>query len=178
MKVLTQRYTFALILAAKEANALEMVKKDIERLGQLMRDELNGNQFKYRILSPLLSKVERKTYLLSLFSDANELTKNFFAVIMDKGREKILFQVPETFQEILRKLEGLVIAKITSTRPLEANELEMLRKKLVAMLNKKVECVIDIDPSLISGMIIEVEGRRYDSSLKRKIEDLRTVLTN
>ncbi|MCX7835462.1 MAG: ATP synthase F1 subunit delta [bacterium] len=176
MKVLVQRYTYALILAAKEAKALDAVTKDIAQLERLLTENLDGNEFQNRISSPIYTKAERKEYILSHFQNAHDLTKNFIAMVMDRGREKILIEVPSVFRQIQRMIEGIVWVQITSAKPLSTQELQAFQIKLTKSLNKKVECSTEVDPTLISGVVIEVEGKRFDSSLKRKIEELHTLL--
>jgi F-type H+-transporting ATPase subunit delta len=40
------------------------------------------------------------------------------------------------------------------------------------MLEKEVELVKDIDPSIIGGFILEFDGRVYDASLTHKLEQM------
>ena len=76
--------------------------------------------------------------------------------------------------EIVEAFHGLELARrggarcvLTCVRPLEAEELEKLRAALCRLHHKK-EIVFDVrtDPALLGGFTLDIEGVRYDKSVR------------
>lgn len=61
---------------------------------------------------------------------------------------------------------------IFTGRLLEPKLLTNVRKALEHGLHKEVEVEVSIKPHLLSGMVIQVGDKRYDASLKGKLDQL------
>ena len=49
-------------------------------------------------------------------------------------------------------------------------------KKLSQSENKEIDAVYSVDPSLMGGVKVEVGGKVYDGSIKRRIRDVKEVM--
>jgi F0F1-type ATP synthase delta subunit len=56
--------------------------------------------------------------------------------------------------------------------PLEAQALDRVRAKLQQISRKEVLLQSETDPGLIAGLVIELEGRTYDGSVRAYLEAL------
>ena len=68
--------------------------------------------------------------------------------------------------------EGLVY----SVRPLNVTELESLDREFSQRIKKTVRFTNKIDPTLISGIKIQLENKVMDGSMKYRISQLKTEL--
>lgn len=176
MNLLLQRYTNALITAAKEANAIEDVSKDIEFLNRVLSDSEQGKNFKTLITTPLLSQKEHNEHLFAIMKEIHPLTKNFLTMLIGRRRENLIPNVATVFFHLKRKMEGIVLAKISSAVSLDESQVLLIQEKLQSILKKNVESKVEVRPELIGGMVIEVDGKRFDSSLQRVLDELRSSL--
>lgn len=53
---------------------------------------------------------------------------------------------------------------------------ERLQNKLEEKLSKRVEIVYSIDPEIVGGMIVEVEGKTIDNSVVTKLKNIKKQL--
>ncbi|EDK72649.1 H+-transporting two-sector ATPase, delta (OSCP) subunit [candidate division TM7 genomosp. GTL1] len=79
----------------------------------------------------------------------------------------------EDIEEVLASRHGVVMAEITSARPL-SEALRAISEALVAKSHKakKVIMVETIDPELIGGITIKTPTGYFDGSLRNKLKNL------
>jgi F-type H+-transporting ATPase subunit delta len=76
----------------------------------------------------------------------------------------------------LDEASGRVRATVTSAMELDKAQLERLSGTLKKIVKREVDLDVSIDPTLIGGLIAEVEGMIYDGSVKTQIMRLKQSL--
>jgi F-type H+-transporting ATPase subunit delta len=114
-----------------------------------------------------------------------ELTKDAKGDEMDKIIEQfILFLVREQalskinyiideFVDYAKEQTGISQLKITSARKLSKSEIE----KITECFGKKVEAQMDIDESILGGVVIKEKNRILDASVKTQLKKLERQLS-
>ncbi|ADR23812.1 ATP synthase F1, delta subunit [Mycoplasma leachii PG50] len=69
--------------------------------------------------------------------------------------------------------KNIVLGVVYSTEKLTKTQLSAIKKKISNKVNKKVELVNKIDPTLIGGIKVNVQGKVFDGSIKAKLEALK-----
>ncbi|ADK69382.1 F0F1 ATP synthase subunit delta [Mycoplasma mycoides subsp. mycoides] len=69
--------------------------------------------------------------------------------------------------------KNIVLGEVYSTEKLTKTQLNAIKKKISNKVNKKVELVNKIDPTLIGGIKVSVEDKVFDGSIKAKLEALK-----
>lgn len=69
--------------------------------------------------------------------------------------------------------KNIVLGEVYSTEKLTKTQLNAIKKKISNKVNKKVELVNKIDPTLIGGIKVSVEDKAFDGSIKAKLEALK-----
>ena len=92
---------------------------------------------------------------------------HFYRLLAEKGRMALLPEIVEAFHGLELARRGGARCVLTCVRPLEAEELEKLRAALCRLHHKK-EVVFDVrtDPALLGGFTLDIEGVRYDKSVR------------
>ena len=118
-----------------------------------MQDKKAGNRF------ALLLKDAGKAFLLGLAVAAGVFILLFAVGAVSHGFSAL------AGLELARR--GGTRCMLTCVRPLEAEELEKLRAALCRLHHKK-EIVFDVrtDPALLGGFTLDIEGVRYDKSVR------------
>jgi F-type H+-transporting ATPase subunit delta len=83
----------------------------------------------------------------------------------------------EWFHQRFNDDSGIVEARVTSAVALTENELAALRVKLAHISGRQVKLITAVDPSLIGGVRVEMDGRRYDNTIQDRLGRLRRSLT-
>ena len=72
---------------------------------------------------------------------------------------------------------GIVEAHVTSAVALTRDELAALRVTLSRISGRQVKLITAVDPSLIGGVRVEMDGRRYDNTIQDRLGRLKRSLT-
>lgn len=59
---------------------------------------------------------------------------------------------------------------------MDQEDVEKIKQSLSEKLGKKVELSQELDPSLIGGFLVTIDGKMIDNSLKHKLTNLKTSL--
>lgn len=60
--------------------------------------------------------------------------------------------------------------------PLTDGEVHALRTKLKKITGKRIELLFEIDPSVIGGLIVRVDGCVIDASVRKDLDNLRELM--
>ena len=80
------------------------------------------------------------------------------------------------FFERLARHRGEVSAEAVSAAPLSDDHLKRLRSEIEAMVGKAVNLAVSVDPELLGGLVVKVGSTMIDSSLKTKLNRLKSVM--
>ena len=72
--------------------------------------------------------------------------------------------------------DGRVVAHVVSAVVLKENQIVALRDVLSRKLGKQVEISPGVASSLIGGLLIYVDGRMIDRSVKKQISELKDLV--
>lgn len=163
----TIRYAQALFEVARKAKALDAVQRDVERLGRELHGELGSRTFDARL--PLEG---RRKELEGRLASANELVKNFVALLFDKRREEVLRNVAEAFRRRVLADQNLAEGVVESARPLGDKEIGELARLVGKRLGKTVRLENRVAPALLGGVRVTVENRMIDGSVRGRLDGL------
>ena len=94
---------------------------------------------------------------------------NFIKLLCERGYMKQFGDCMEAFQEHYDADHGITRALVTSAVALSAGQKEALLKKLEASSGKKVVMIEKVDPQLIGGIRVEIDGRAMDGTLASRM---------
>ena len=102
-----------------------------------------------------------------------ETLLHFYQLLADKGRMDLLPEILDAFQDLALAQRDCARCVLTCVRPLEAAELSKLRLALCRLHHKR-DILFDVrmDPSLLGGFTLELEGVTYDKSVRGALAGL------
>ncbi|MCQ2460140.1 MAG: ATP synthase F1 subunit delta [Ruminococcus sp.] len=174
MKEIYKEYASAIYSLAAEN------RKEAEYLYgmRLINNELNRNPDYAMILNaPSISKSDRLSLIEKAFS--GKVTEHVLSLLMlmcERGCTDHFSEVYEVFAQMYLNFASAAKADVTSAVPLDSSEKAVLRKKLEKMSGRAVSINYIVDPSIIGGMIVELEGRVIDGSLKNRLKEIKEVI--
>lgn len=104
--------------------------------------------------------------------------RNFMAVLIDKGRTRLLPEIVAQFAQDLNQRLGIAEAQITTARPLNKDEQATLESDLTRVTGNRIRATYDQDAAVLGGAIARVGGTIYDGSVKGQLERIRKQLVN
>ncbi len=167
----SKSYAMALYELSKESSELNKVEDGLRGLKKLL---IENSRFKEIILSPTVSKDEKKNVMLAI-ADQNNFSitlKNFLGFISTKNRLFFLNKVIDSFLNLVSSSKGELKAKIVSSKKLSIEEQKKIQTELSENFKSKLKIDYEYDPNLIAGLIVQVGSVMIDTSIKTKLKKL------
>ena len=170
------RYAKALFAAAKETNAFDALKRDIELLYQCIQEI---PELQYVIQSPVI-KVSEKTKLFEeMFGNSfDPLTLSFIRMALERRREEYLAGISRYFLTLMKAQQGIQTAEVVTAIPLDESLRQSILRLIAKKFNARVELNEMVDEKLIGGFVLRVGDQQIDASISNKLKRIRNDLIN
>jgi F-type H+-transporting ATPase subunit delta len=129
--------------------------------------------------SPAITRKVREPILnAALAANASPLIGNFIRVLNHNNRLELLAAISAAYRELLDKRAGRVRVVVRSAIALDAAHQAEIRTMLAASLQKEPVLDLRTEPELLGGLVVQVGDKVYDTSVRSRLEALRTQLTS
>jgi F-type H+-transporting ATPase subunit delta len=168
--VVAKRYAKSILRLANEMGVLKEVNADMKLFASVCAE---NRELPVLLRNPMVPSDKKLAILKALFSaKMNKLSMSFFEIVINKGREKYLYDISKAYTEQFKVLNGILTAEITSAAGLD----DSLRAKVYEMLkdsnNSEVELHEKINKDLIGGFILRIGDKQYDASISSDLQKL------
>ena len=173
---ISKRYAKALVSLGTEQNKVDVFGQELADLSQVFESEA---LLRLLLESPSHSQ-EKKTGILDEILtklDTSKSMRNFFGLLMQKGRMVCIGQINQNYRELADELSGILRARVTAAGELSAKDKKSIGDELEKQTGKKVELTVGVDASLIGGLRTEIGGRLFDGSIKTQLKRIENTLT-
>ncbi len=127
--------------------------------------------------SPGIPLKERLGIIDNTFSDmVPEHVLSYLKLLCEKGRIQSFMESVDEYNALLDASEHISNAKITSAVELTSEEKQKLINKLELIEKGKVHAEYFVDKTLLGGLIVEVDGKIMDGSLRHRLHDVKEVM--
>ena len=169
------RYATALFEVAREANAIDDVKADLERFDALVAD---SDDLRRLVRSPVFSADEQLRALGAVLEHAalGELAAKFLKLVTANRRLFAARDMIRGYRELVALHKGEATAEVTVAEPLKDEYVEALRSALKSVSGKDVDLHIKIDPAIIGGLVVKLGSRMVDTSLRTKLNAIKHAM--
>jgi F-type H+-transporting ATPase subunit delta len=164
-----KRYARALLGLSNDRNQLEVWGTELERLGRIIESPEIDTAF----VSPEVS-FRSKIQALALIGEKLELSfpvRSFTTVVARHGRIHDLPAVADVYRGMLDELMGRARATLTFAAAPSEQDLQRIVSSLEGIAHKKIIPTVKVDPELLGGVIVELEGKTYDGSLISRLAE-------
>ncbi len=163
-------YAEALMAVAQEQNLTEKFGEDVASLLNLLQTSPELNTF---ITSPIVKGEDKKAVLKQISQGIDPFITSFLMILVDRRRIVVLEGICQHFRTLIRKLNQIVLAEVTSAVELTDGQKQAVVDQVKSITKaQNVELVTKIDPELIGGVIIKVGSQVIDASLRGQLRRL------
>jgi F-type H+-transporting ATPase subunit delta len=172
--VVSKRYAHALFGAAQVEGVIEPLLSDLESLEAMNAADPRLVRF---LESPRELDENKRAMVEKLFHGRTiDLFVRFLLLLLKKKRVACLFDVLRAYRELVEEYQGIAEARVTTALPLPADLSDRLRAELERLFGKKVRIRPRIDPRIIGGLFVVIEGKIIDRSIRSELQKLRDDL--
>jgi F-type H+-transporting ATPase subunit delta len=168
------RYALALFELAKEQRALDRTAEDLNGFVRLIGE---SDDLRRLVRSPAFAADDQERALGAVLERAgmSDLTARFLKLVAQKRRLFAVESMVKDFNALNDNDRGVTRARVTVAEPLSDTQRSELQDALTAMSGaRSVAMDVAVDPELLGGMVVQLGSRMIDSSLRTKLNSLRT----
>jgi len=158
-------------LASERQQSLEQIRDELNDLKQIIDANPLFGQF---LADPAITRSQRTEVLeRAIRGRVTPLTANFLGLLNRKGRMGLLTQVAEAYKDLLDKKFGNIEVEVTVAQRLDDGQVEQVRQQVSRALSKNAIVHQSVDDSIIGGMVLRVEDRLIDASVRSQLQSIR-----
>ena len=171
-KSVSSIYGDALFETAAGNQMISQVYEEVTELTALLFRDREWVQF---LEYPGLSREERFLLVEKCLKDQiSEELMGFLKVVMDKDRQKELLPMLLHFIRRVKEYKKIGTAHVTSAMDLEEDQKKKLEEMLIRVTGYvELQMYYKTDKEIIGGLIIRMDDRVIDSSIRTRLEQLK-----
>ncbi len=175
MSDISNEYAKALFVLAGEKECHKDYKKALE----LVDEVLDKNPAYTELLSTFAIPLDERLKVLEV-AFSNSIPKDilsFLKILCEKRHIAEFTECANRYFALYNELDNVSIAKVISAVELTEAQKTALKEKLEKTSAHKMVIDYRVDKSIIGGLIIEIDGKIMDSSLKKHLRDVKDVMS-
>ncbi len=170
-----KEYAKALFMLAVESDSIE---KYGEALAVIEGVFVENPEYIRFLSAPAIPLAQRLDAIEEAFS--SELPRevlSFLKLLCEKGMSESFSLCYAEYKNMQSELGRISVARVTSAVALTDGEKNALKKKLEGMSGHTVELECAVDEAILGGLVVKMDGKMLDASLKRHLKDVKDVMS-
>ena len=171
--IVEKNYSEALFHAILEdcPEELERAMSELEKIAEIIAETPDFQKF---CDAPTVSAAEKFSVLGDAFAKTvSPYIYNFLRLLAEAGRMRNFGGILKNFKLLYNEHFNIAEITVTSVFPLTEKQREEIAAKMAEITGKKIVLTAKTDGSLIGGIVIDYGNRRFDGSVRSRLEALR-----
>lgn len=174
MAQVSNEYATALFELAQESGTSEEILQSLLSVSELMNENPEYADF---LSSPNIPKSERVDAIEQAFRGSMpEYVVSFLSLLCERGRIRNLSECISEYKQLCDAANHISVADVASAVELTEGEKKALTEKLEKLCGNAVILNCKVDPSLIGGIVVTVDGKVIDGSIRHRLHELKEVM--
>ncbi len=98
---------------------------------------------------------------------------SFILLLIEKGRVNLLNEIARDYEKLLEEHKGIIRARVTTAVDVDKAFKARLVEKLKKVTGKDIDLIHRIDKSIIGGIIVQLNYKVIDHSVRHQLSSLR-----
>ncbi|MBI4363524.1 MAG: ATP synthase F1 subunit delta [Candidatus Doudnabacteria bacterium] len=108
--------------------------------------------------------------------DTDKILDNFVTVLVENNQIRLFDEIADEFMKIDLDRKGIKLAEVSSAKPLSLANEQKIIEQLNHLVSSKVQLKKQIDENLLGGVVIRLDDKLIDISVKNELKQLRSEL--
>ncbi len=167
-------YAEALFALAAESDTLDDTSAALKTVLRIMKEQ---PAYMELLAAPSIPLRQREDVLSRAFGDVLPThVTSFLQLLCRRGDIRDLSGCADEFDRLYRNAQRVSVAHVISAAPLSEKQQTKLRDQLEKSCGHRVEIKYTLDTALIGGVVVHIDGKVLDGSLRRRLLDLKEVI--
>ncbi len=176
LSLIGNRYAKALITLANDQGKLEEVYNDMKFFEAVCSENA---EFSKIMANPIVRHEKKHGILKKIFENrVTDVTFSIFSVLTKKNREQLLYPIAQEFHKLYDEQKGIQKVEISTPAALTEEQKADFSKIVSESLKKTVELTEKIDESLIGGYVLTIGDTQIDTSVKSKLNEIKSAMAS
>jgi F-type H+-transporting ATPase subunit delta len=169
---ISRRYAKALFDFAIEEKLVSQINDDMTMI--LSTCNLNKD-FIHFLKSPVIRPKKKLEIIQLIFGDKiQKITSNFIKIIATHRRDNLLPTIAQEYSDMYKESQGIKVAYVKTAVELDEKTSKMLVDLLEKQIGSKIQLDVKVRKDLIGGLVLTVDNKEIDSTIKSKLIRLRS----
>jgi F-type H+-transporting ATPase subunit delta len=170
-----RRYAEAAFEVAMRDDTVDAWRSELEAAAEVVAEERIGRA----LANPSIPLETRTATAEATFGPlVGKGPLNLIKLLLRRGRIEELPRLATEFRRLDDERKGIIQATATATSELTKDEVRALTQRLEQLTGGRIELEVQVDPSLLGGVVVRVGDRLIDGSVRSRLERLRNQLVS
>lgn len=167
-------YATALFEVARAEGNLERVEAELYQVARAIE---GSDELRSKLTDQMLPVELRQGIVEDLLGDRTlPVTKALVSFVVDSGRARDLPAIIDRLVVRSADERSEAVAEVRSAIPLDDDQKQRLATALSNRTGQKVSVKVNVDPSILGGIVATIGDTVIDGSVRRRLEQLRESL--
>lgn len=158
--------------------ALARKSEDLQGWGRMIDDVANAVQRDTRLQNfleaPQISADQKNEVLSKAFEDrAPRLFLRYLQRLVKNRRQMLIPEIANEYRDLVDEVEGRIHAQVTLAKEPDGEHRAAIARHLTHIVGMPVVPQVRVNPNILGGIIVRIEDRVMDGSLRRRLGVLR-----
>lgn len=173
---IARRYGTAAFEYAKDMNKLDAF---FEELTELKKAAIEEPRLIQVLSDPILDSNEKVKFLQAIEQGFSAEVQEFLNFLLNYNRFNVLIDIVDYFTSLYNAEKKIGTGVVKTAVKLDEDQLQRLAKSYASKYGlNKLHLENEVDPEIIGGVVLEVQGRVIDGSVKHRLDKIRAQLTS
>jgi len=141
---------------------------------QFVRDNIKCEDVQRILTHPRISSDEKFAFLQTVFAEhIHQDLLGFMRLVVEKNREAFLLPALNKLVDMIKTHKRQTSARVVSAVPLSDAQAKQLTEMLEKKTGKQVEITVLVDPSVIAGISIHIDGYFLDRTVRTMLKNMK-----
>lgn len=168
-----RRYARALLDVAREKGDPARVREGLSAV----KATLDASAELRRVLTHPALPVDKQAKVAdALWAGLDELTRRLLRLLLERRRLALVPEIERAYGEMWNESRGVVSAEAVSASALTPEQAAALEAALARVTGRAVEMRSEVQAALVGGLLVRLQGRTYDGSVRTRLRLLKQRL--
>lgn len=171
---IAKRYAVALFNVALKEDIAEQVSGDVDSFRKLLE---KNQEFKSFVGAPQILTETKKDLIVNVFGERTSgLFVKFVMLLIDKKRIMFIEEIANAYIQLYERHQGIVEVRAITAVGMDHDLSTHTRQTIEGKLGKTVRLTTTVDKRILGGMILVIDDKIIDGSIRYKLESMRKSL--